>query len=133
MDLLSRLVHSPDFQLWIVFSPMSGTRRSQNRKASVSGEGRYAAAQRRRSREKGPTMARKILIPILAVLSLSLCWLYAQQSGHTLWSPDYEPTNVDWNDRRDEVKEAFVSSWDAYAAHAWGAPVWPMPQNCCTR
>lgn len=25
-----------------------------------------------------------------------------------------------WNDAREEVKRAFVVSWDAYAEHAWG-------------
>jgi hypothetical protein len=27
---------------------------------------------------------------------------------------------IDWNHRREEVKQAFVTSWDAYAQHAWG-------------
>ncbi|KAI9789768.1 MAG: mannosyl-oligosaccharide alpha-1,2-mannosidase [Peltula sp. TS41687] len=27
---------------------------------------------------------------------------------------------IDWNARREHVKEAFISSWDAYDQHAWG-------------
>jgi mannosyl-oligosaccharide alpha-1,2-mannosidase len=27
---------------------------------------------------------------------------------------------VDWDHRREEVKNAFIGSWDAYARHAWG-------------
>lgn len=27
---------------------------------------------------------------------------------------------ADWNHRREEVKQAFVTSWDAYAQNAWG-------------
>lgn len=27
---------------------------------------------------------------------------------------------VNWDSRRDQVKQAFVTSWDAYARHAWG-------------
>lgn len=27
---------------------------------------------------------------------------------------------VDWDARREEVKEAFVTSWEAYSQHAWG-------------
>jgi len=27
---------------------------------------------------------------------------------------------VDWDARREKVKEAFISSWDAYSKYAWG-------------
>lgn len=27
---------------------------------------------------------------------------------------------IDWNARREQVKEAFISSWDAYDQYAWG-------------
>ena len=66
-------------------------------------------------------MARKVLPSILAILTLSLCWLYIQRSGHKILSLRPKPTVVDWGGRRDEVKDAFISSWDAYEAHAWGA------------
>ncbi|KAL2012564.1 hypothetical protein VTN00DRAFT_89 [Thermoascus crustaceus] len=39
-------------------------------------------------------------------------------------SPDqlsrYRSRAVDWDDRREKVKEAFVTSWDAYSKYAWG-------------
>jgi len=28
---------------------------------------------------------------------------------------------VYWDNRREEVKEAFISSWDAYSKYAWGS------------
>lgn len=32
----------------------------------------------------------------------------------------YRSRAVDWDDRREKVKEAFVTSWDAYSKYAWG-------------
>ncbi|KAB5582980.1 mannosyl-oligosaccharide 1,2-alpha-mannosidase [Coniochaeta sp. 2T2.1] len=32
----------------------------------------------------------------------------------------YGASFVNWDARRDQVKQAFVTSWDAYSAHAWG-------------
>lgn len=42
--------------------------------------------------------------------------LQREQSG----LGDYRSKNVDWNERREEVKQAFVTSWDAYSKYAWG-------------
>lgn len=43
-------------------------------------------------------------------------------SGAALWAWGSTPesSKADWNDRRQKVKEAFVSSWDGYEKHAWG-------------
>ena len=30
------------------------------------------------------------------------------------------PASVDWDDRREKVKEAFMLSWDGYEQYAWG-------------
>jgi len=30
------------------------------------------------------------------------------------------PKDLDWDTRREEVKEAFVTSWDAYSKNVWG-------------
>jgi len=45
--------------------------------------------------------------------------------GQYLWwngpgNGDYTSRAVDWDNRRDEVKEAFISSFDAYSKYAWG-------------
>lgn len=38
-------------------------------------------------------------------------------------------SKVNWNERREHVKDAFVLSWDAYERYAWGKP--PLPQTAC--
>ena len=32
--------------------------------------------------------------------------------------------SVDWDDRREKVKEAFILSWDGYEQYAWGMSFW---------
>jgi mannosyl-oligosaccharide alpha-1,2-mannosidase len=32
----------------------------------------------------------------------------------------YGSKPIDWNSRRQEVEDAFISSWDAYSKYAWG-------------
>ena len=43
-------------------------------------------------------------------------------SGAASWTWGSTPgsSKVDWDDRRQKVKEAFVLSWDGYEKHAWG-------------
>ncbi|KAI9821573.1 MAG: mannosyl-oligosaccharide alpha-1,2-mannosidase [Thelocarpon impressellum] len=36
------------------------------------------------------------------------------------WLGRKEPDVIDWQVRREQVKEAFILSWDAYDQHAWG-------------
>ncbi|KAL9042725.1 MAG: hypothetical protein Q9180_000383 [Flavoplaca navasiana] len=36
------------------------------------------------------------------------------------WSSKMAGTQVDWNERRERVKDAFVLSWDGYEKYAWG-------------
>lgn len=36
------------------------------------------------------------------------------------WSSKTAGLQVDWNDRRERVKDAFVLSWDGYEKYAWG-------------
>jgi len=46
------------------------------------------------------------------------------------WLKKPEPKNaVDWNDRRERVKDAFKLSWDAYERHAWGMLFTPLACN----
>ncbi|KAI8266526.1 Mannosyl-oligosaccharide 1,2-alpha-mannosidase [Colletotrichum sp. SAR11_239] len=46
-------------------------------------------------------------------------------SDHALGYSQFSPHSqfADWDARREEVKEAFVISWDAYKKHAWGNDV----------
>ncbi|KAL9597052.1 MAG: hypothetical protein Q9179_004409, partial [Wetmoreana sp. 5 TL-2023] len=41
-------------------------------------------------------------------------WLNNKPSG----------TDVDWNERREKVKEAFILSWDGYEKYAWGSDLY---------
>lgn len=43
-------------------------------------------------------------------------------SGSSSWAWLSKPpgANVDWNDRRERVKEVFIQSWDGYEKYAWG-------------
>lgn len=36
------------------------------------------------------------------------------------WLNKPGPAKVDWNERREKVKEAFMLSWDGYEKYAWG-------------
>lgn len=58
----------------------------------------------------------------LAIAVVGLSW------GYMDWSSDYGPGAghyrsgfVNWDARREQVKQAFVTSWEAYTTHAWGA------------
>ncbi|KAI6249684.1 Mannosyl-oligosaccharide 1,2-alpha-mannosidase [Erysiphe necator] len=41
-------------------------------------------------------------------------------SWNWLSKPEHNESEVNWLERRERVKEAFVLSWDAYDRHAWG-------------
>lgn len=45
-----------------------------------------------------------------------------KKGGRNAWSWLKKPESavVDWNARRERVKEAFKLSWDGYERHAWG-------------
>lgn len=36
------------------------------------------------------------------------------------WLTKPSDPNVDWNERRERVKDAFALSWDGYEKYAWG-------------
>ncbi|KAI9826517.1 MAG: mannosyl-oligosaccharide alpha-1,2-mannosidase [Phylliscum demangeonii] len=44
----------------------------------------------------------------------------AGSSGGFGWLRRGSGSTTDWDERRERVKKAFVSSWDAYDRHAWG-------------
>lgn len=51
-----------------------------------------------------------------------------KDTSKSTWSWMNKPgaAKVNWNDRREKVKEAFMRSWDGYEKYAWGgfAPRW---------
>ncbi|KAF2084081.1 glycoside hydrolase family 47 protein [Saccharata proteae CBS 121410] len=57
---------------------------------------------------------------IFSLVVLVLPWL----STVLLRFTDRSPSATNWEARREEVKDAFVESWDAYARHAWGKDVY---------
>ena len=59
--------------------------------------------------------ARKASLTGLLFLAVSL--LLCSNAFQGLYTPSRA---VDWDTRREEVKEAFVTSWDAYSRYAWG-------------
>lgn len=58
----------------------------------------------------------------LAVIALSGIWAYLRGYQSISWLKTGLSTTsgAEWSDRRDEVKQAFVTSWNAHAEHAMG-------------
>lgn len=44
----------------------------------------------------------------------------SKKSAWNWLSSSTASTSVDWDDRREKVKEAFMLSWDGYEQYAWG-------------
>ncbi|KAL3417264.1 glycosyl hydrolase family 47 protein [Phlyctema vagabunda] len=83
------------------------------------------------SRRKQPMWKQK---RILAIFGLAIVLLYflgaferstdtdtkAREGWSWLKRPEKAGSTVDWLDRRERVREAFVLSWDSYERYAWG-------------
>lgn len=69
-------------------------------------------------------MQRRIrnVIIMLCFIGLASMFVASYFSDHALGYSQFSPHSqfADWDARREEVKEAFVISWDAYKKHAWG-------------
>lgn len=81
------------------------------------------AMQKQLRRRAATPQTRWQLRRVLGTLSLVLALTW----GLVQWSRDnpigyghYLAKFADWDLRRDQVREAFVTSWDAYSQHAWG-------------
>ncbi|KAI0518051.1 glycoside hydrolase family 47 protein [Xylaria bambusicola] len=59
---------------------------------------------------------RTVLVLALSVVLVLLNWTRDNPIGFYHHVGDY----VDWTARREKVKDAFITSWDAYLANAWG-------------
>ncbi|KAF2807610.1 mannosyl-oligosaccharide 1,2-alpha-mannosidase [Mytilinidion resinicola] len=90
-----------------------------NRKHGAS---RHLRAKTVRPPIYAPSVARKnlsVAVAITFAVSLVL-WLYSQTIPSSLkWTWLRTPPE-EWEDRRQQVKDAFVTSWDAYSKYAWG-------------
>ena len=54
---------------------------------------------------------------VAVAISIVMYWTgYPPESNFGV----YPSTAADWDSRRLEVKEAFISSWNAYSKYAWG-------------
>ena len=62
------------------------------------------------------------------VLALILLYWWASSSAalneggsrKTWWRGNSQPKGIDWNARREKVRDIFRTSWSAYEDHAWG-------------
>ena len=86
----------------------------------------YASSRRQRSIWKQKRATGIAVCFVMAVLYF-LGWFggdaTATKKANDTWAWLQRPetsSNVDWLDRRERVKEAFILSWDAYDRYAWG-------------
>lgn len=90
----------------------------------------YTSASRRRRwwRKK------RVLLSALFVFAALIYWLgvlvrprdgtlRSKKGTSTMfgWLSRGRRPKIDWDERRDKVREAFILSWDAYEQYAWGA------------
>lgn len=55
------------------------------------------------------------------VASVAFLWTaFWYLKDHPLGVSHYLPHSVDWDQRRESVRNAFIESWDAYSRDAWG-------------
>ncbi len=62
---------------------------------------------------------RAVLLAIISLLALTFFFVWRNNQDRNSTVPR-SFKKVDWNFRRDEVKDAFVTSWKAYKKYAWG-------------
>ena len=88
------------------------------------------------SRRKSPlAQDRRVIAGVVLILIGILYWLGILSTGSDATSSVQSNTkitwgwlsrsesSVDWESRRQAVKEAFVLSWDGYEKYAWGRPL----------
>ncbi|KAL8674692.1 MAG: hypothetical protein Q9168_000924 [Polycauliona sp. 1 TL-2023] len=87
----------------------------------------YAASRRKPLWQKWRFTAGLLLLLLtllywIGTFSSSSTKAKVKDASKSTWSWSANPAGqpVDWNERRDKVKEAFVLSWDGYEKYAWG-------------
>lgn len=58
------------------------------------------------------------LLVLLLALALATAFNWVQDDA--IGSSHHFAPLVDWEHRREAVRNVFVESWDAYSQHAWG-------------
>ncbi|KAF6822030.1 Mannosyl-oligosaccharide 1,2-alpha-mannosidase 1 [Colletotrichum musicola] len=82
------------------------------------------STQMRRNSDRLRCRIRNVLMLLgSTVLAGLLLAGYFADSALTLPDQTVQSQAIDWNARREEVREAFVTSWHAYAKYAWGKDV----------
>jgi mannosyl-oligosaccharide alpha-1,2-mannosidase len=79
-----------------------------------------SSPQRRSVASRVPSPVRYGVATLAATAALGWglgCWHENDAVGVTQW---YGAPWADWDARREEVKGAFVTSWEAYSQYAWG-------------
>ncbi|KAK7965190.1 glycoside hydrolase [Apiospora saccharicola] len=107
-----------------------GTQNGTNGRAKEVATAAAAAAEAKagRIRRAAPVSrwrrARKAL-SLLGFVATTLFYIFRWTKDHALGFSHYKPSAlVDWDSRREEVKQAFVTSWEGYAKDAWGKDVY---------
>jgi hypothetical protein len=63
-----------------------------------------------------PSLTRNALV--ISVIALAVGFIL-WWNGFRIGKDRYMSSSVDWVNRREKVKKAFISSWDAYSKYAW--------------
>lgn len=87
----------------------------------------YASSRRRRPAWKQKRTWILGVLVLLAFWWLTLGGIGAREAvvakkGHDVWGwlQKEDTDQIDWSERRERVKDAFVLSWDGYEKYAWG-------------
>jgi hypothetical protein len=73
-----------------------------------------------RAENLDPSNSQQETPPIAGLFLLAVSLLFWRNSSQHGLNINPLTKDVDWDARREEVKEAFVTSWDAYSKNAWG-------------
>jgi endoplasmic reticulum Man9GlcNAc2 1,2-alpha-mannosidase len=99
----------------------------ESRRRSSSSSPHRQARRSIASRVSSPVRYGVATLAAAAALGWGLRPWYANNSADvTQW---YGAPWIDWDARRGEVKEAFVTSWEAYSQYAWGELQLPSPPS----
>lgn len=90
---------------------------------NYAGSRKYTPFYRQKRVISGAILVLMGLVYWLGIFSPSMVKPKLRDTNKSAWNWLSSPTiseSVDWNDRREKVKEAFILSWDGYEQYAWG-------------
>ncbi|EME82479.1 glycoside hydrolase family 47 protein [Pseudocercospora fijiensis CIRAD86] len=100
--------------------------RQSPKRSPPRSQARHSPDEHPRPKQMPRSMARwsglgRISTTLLAATLLLLWWIVLTDRGsEALERTRAQFSREDWDRHREEVKEVFIDSWDAYAEHAWG-------------